>query len=297
MPNLKSNKSSLGRGLSSLLPENPVDERKDGFAFVKVEEIVPNPYQPRQGIPLASIMELSESIKEKGVITPLTVARSKNKENELILVAGERRLQAAKLAGFTEVPVVIKDLSDQDMAEMAIIENVHRKDLNPIEEGYAFTRLHQEFKLSLDQIAQKISKTRAYVENKMRLIKLPQLIQNAIAVGDITENHGRALFSLSDEQAIIAALKIVIRNGLNAQRTEELVRQIKSETLETKKSVRPNPTIEWEQKFNYIKSELNDRMGFDVKLKKRKKEGGALLIHFNNDDELVSIYRKITGKK
>jgi ParB family chromosome partitioning protein len=289
-------KSSLGRGLSSLLPQDPTDEKKEGFAYIKINDIVPNPYQPRQHIAAASVQELSESIKEKGVILPLTVVRSPENSDKYILVAGERRWHAAKLAGFDEVPAVIKDLSDQDMAEMAIIENIHRKDLNPIEEGYAFLRLNNEFNLSLDQIGQKLSKTRAYVENKIRLTKLPQIIQNAISVGEITENHGRALFSLNDEEAMVAALKIVIRNGLNAQRTEELVRQIKAESLTDKKSVRANPTLEWEQKFGYIKQSLNEGMGLNVKLKRNRKNGGALMINFTNDEELVSIYRKLTGQ-
>ncbi len=288
-------KSSLGRGLSSLMPQDPMDEKKEGFAYLKVKSIAPNPYQPRQHIPIASILELSESIKEKGVILPLTVVASKEKDGEYILVAGERRLEAAKLAGFDEVPAVIKILDAQDMAEMAIIENIHRKDLNPIEEGYAFLRLNNEFNLTLDQIASKLSKTRSYVENKIRITKLPQIIQNAIAVGEITENHGRALFSLNDEGAMIAALKIVIRNGLNAQRTEELVRQIKAETMNGK-SIRSNPTLEWEQKYGYIKQEFNDGMGLNVKLKRNRKDGGAIMINFTNDDELVAIYRKLTGK-
>jgi ParB family transcriptional regulator, chromosome partitioning protein len=290
-------KSSLGRGLSSLMPQNPLDEKKEGFRYVQLSKITPNPYQPRQNIPLASISELAESIKEKGLIQPLTVVPSKVHDDEYIIVAGERRFQASKLAGFDEVPVVVKELSEQDMAELAIIENIHRKDLNPIEEGCAFMRLSTEFGLTFDQIANKLSKTRSYVENKTRLTKLPHIIQNAIAVGEITENHGRALFSLSDEEAMVAALKIVIRNGLNAQRTEELVRQIKSESVTDKKSLRANPTIAWEARYNYIKQDLNDGMGLDVKLKRNRKDGGAIMIHFTNDDELVSIYRKLTGKE
>lgn len=297
MSNQQSVKKTLGRGLSSLLPQNPLDEKKEGFAYIPVSSIIANPFQPRQHIPESSIIELAQSIKEKGVILPLTVINSKEEDGKYILVAGERRWQAAKLAGFTEVPAVIKDLDDQNMAETAIIENIHRKDLNPVEEGFAFLRLNSEFNLTLDQIAQKLSKTRAYVENKIRLTKLPQIIQNAISVGEITENHGRALFSLGDDEAMIAALKIVIRNGLNAQRTEELVRQIKAESMADKKSVRSNPTLEWEQKFGYIKQGLNEGMGLNVKLKRNRKDGGAIMINFTNDEELVAIYRKLTGEE
>jgi ParB family transcriptional regulator, chromosome partitioning protein len=292
----KIEKRTLGRGLSSLLPDNPVDEERKDFAFIDINKIKPNPFQPRQTIPLASVMELSDSIKEKGVMQPLVVVKDKQGDG-YILVAGERRLQASKLAEIKEVPALIKELDDKQMAEMAIVENIHRKDLNPMEEGFAFLRLNKEFKMSFEEIAQKIAKNAAYVENKIRLTRLPKLIQNAIAVAEITEAHGRALLGLNDEEAMIAALKIIIRNGLNSQRTEELVRQIKAETLANKRTIGSNPTLEWEQKYNYIRDDFNKDMGIDVKLKRNKKHGGAILINFNSDDELVSIYRKLTGKE
>jgi ParB family chromosome partitioning protein len=226
---------------------------------------------------------------------PITVVVSKTNPNRYTLVAGERRLQASKLAGLDTIPAMIRELSDQDMAEMAIIENIHRKELNPVEEAHAYLKLQAEFGLSFEDIAHKVSKTKTYVENKIRITRLPRIIQNAIAVGEISENHGKALYGLNDEEAMIAALKIVIRNGLSAQKTEQLVRQIKAESEGMKKSVRSNPTIEWEQKFSYIREDLSQGMGFNIKLKRHRSNGGAILINFNNDDELVSIYRKIRG--
>jgi ParB family chromosome partitioning protein len=288
---------SLGRGLSTLLPSQPVDvDNHNGFEYISIDLISPNPHQPRKTISLESVLELSESIKEKGVMTPLVVVRSKEVDGGFMLVAGERRLRASKLAGLDKVPALIRDLTDQDMAEMAIIENIHRKELNPIEEGYAFLKLHVEFGLTSEEIGHKISKTKAYVENKIRLTKLPRIIQNAISIGEITENHGRILFGLGEEGAMIAALKIVIRNKLSAEKTEELVRQIKIETLKEKKSLHSNPTLEWEQKYGYIKDDLLNDLGWNVKLKRNKKNGGSLTINFNDDKQLVSIYRKISGK-
>lgn len=292
---LNKDRKPLGRGLSSLLqPEDPKDEKQEGFKFVNVDLIDPNPYQPRQSITTSSIMELSESIKEKGVIVPITVV---SKGDRYILAAGERRLSATRLAGFKDIPAVVKDLSDKELAEVAIIENVHRKDLNPIEEGYAYLRLLAEFEMSTDEIAEKVSKTKSYVDGKLKLTKLPKIIQNAIAVGEISENHGKALLGLEDEQAMVAALKIVVRNGHSAARTEELVRQIKAESQSHKKSLRSSPTLEWETKYNYIKDEINQNYGWDVKLKRKKDNGGAILINFSNEDELVSIYKKLTGKE
>lgn len=289
------NNSKLGRGLSSLLPENPTDEKKEGFMYVNVDKIKSNPYQPRQNLTIASVMELSESIKEKGVILPITVVPVPD-SSDYYVAAGERRLNAAKLAGFKEVPAIVKQLSDQEMAEVALIENVHRKDLNPIEEGFAYLRLVEEFDMESADIAKKVSKSTSYVDSKIKLTRLPKLIQNSIAVGEITENHGKALLALDDEQAMIAALKLVVRNGLNVNKTEELVRQIKTESGQAARSLRPNPTLEWEQKFGYIKEDVNSKLGWDVKLKRNKKNGGTFVINFANDDELVDIYKKLVDK-
>jgi ParB family chromosome partitioning protein len=286
----------LGRGLDSLLPQSP-ERVKEGFDYIDIHKIESNPYQPRHSIPIASILEMSDSIKEKGVMVPITVIKSKDNNDGYVLVAGERRLQASKLAGLDKIPAVVREMTPQDMAESALIENIHRKDLNPLEEGYAFLRLNNEFKLTYEQIANKVSKNATYIENKIRLTKLPKLIQNSIAVGEITEQHGKVLLSLNDEEAMIAALKIIIRNSLNAKRAEELVRQIKSESLQTKRSLRPNPAIEWENKYKFIKEDINSGLGWNVNLKRNRKNGGALTINFNSDDELVSIYRKITGKE
>ena len=291
---LNKDRKPLGRGLSSLLqPENPADTKQDGFQFVDVHLIDPNPYQPRQSIPTSSVMELSESIKEKGVIVPITVVPNGQR---FILAAGERRLNATRLAGFKQIPAVVKQLNDKELAEVAIIENVHRKDLNPIEEGFAYLRLLSEFEMTAEEIASKVSKTKSYIDGKLKLTKLPKLIQNAIAVGEISENHGKALLGLEDEQAMIATLKIVVRNGHSAARTEELVRQIKAESQVTKKNLRANPTMDWEVKYGYIKDDINQNLGWDVKLKKKRNNGGALLINFSSDDELVNIYKKLTGK-
>jgi ParB family chromosome partitioning protein len=289
-------KKSLGRGLSSLLPDNPEVKSAEGFMYINVNDIDPNPYQPRMNIPASSVLELSESIKEKGVILPLTVVQKENSE-KFILVAGERRLQASKLAGFTEVPVIVKTMTPQEMAEAALIENIHRKDLSPIEEGYAYLRLTQEFMMTVNEIATKVSKSDTYIDNKIKLTKLPKIIQNSISVGEISENHGRVLLMLDDEQAMIATLKVIIRNGLNIRRTEELVRQIRAESQHNKKSVFKSPTLEWEQKYKYVKEEISQNTGWDVNLKRNRKTGGSVMINFNNDDELINIYKKLTGKQ
>ena len=288
---------SLGRGLSSLLPENPKDEVKEGFQYIEIDKIIPNPYQPRQSIPIASIIELSESIKEKGVIMPITVVPNENKQGEYILAAGERRLSAAKLAGFRKIPAVIRKMDSKEMAETAIIENIHRKDLNPIEEGYAYLRLVKDFNMKTEEIGEKISKPKSYIEGKIQLTELPKLVQTSIAVGEITENHGRVLLTLNDEKAIIATLKIIVRNSLNLKRTEELIRQIKLESGRLPKGYWTNKALEWMEKYSYVKDGLAEITGSEIKLKRNRKNGGSVVINFANDEELVNIYKKLTGKK
>ena len=288
---------SLGRGLSSLLPENPKDEVKEGFQYIEIDKIIPNPYQPRQSIPIASIIELSESIKEKGVIMPITVVPNENKQGEYILAAGERRLSAAKLAGFRKIPAVIRKMDSKEMAETAIIENIHRKDLNPIEEGYAYLRLVKDFNMKTEEIGEKISKPKSYIEGKIQLTELPKLVQTSIAVGEITDNHGRVLLTLNDEKAIIATLKIIVRNSLNLKRTEELIRQIKLESGRLPKGYWTNKALEWMEKYSYVKDGLAEITGSEIKLKRNRKNGGSVVINFANDEELVNIYKKLTGKK
>lgn len=288
---------TLGRGLSSLLPENDLDKQRDGFRYVNVKKIHPNPYQPRETISPSSVLELSQSIKEKGVITPLIVTPKENSEDEYVLAAGERRLHAAKLAGFDEVPVIVRQMTPQELAEAALIENIHRKDLNPIEEGFAYLRLFEEFEMTYEEIAQKISKSKSYVEGKVKLTELPKIIQNAIVVGDISEHHGRSLLTLKDEKAMIAALKLIIRNNLNVRRTDELIRQIKAESENLRNPLRPNPTLEWERKYKYVKDEIHESTGWNVNLRRNRKCGGSVIINFNNDEELIAIYKKLTGKE
>lgn len=288
---------SLGRGLSSLLPESPSDSVQEGFKYIDVDKILPNPYQPRHSIPLASIIELSDSIKEKGVIMPVIVTPNEDGSDTFVLVAGERRLNAAKLAGFTSVPAVVRKMTGKEMAEAAIVENVHRKDLNPVEEGYAYLRLVRDFNMTLEEIAEKISKNKNYVEGKIKLTELPKIVQTSIAVGEISEHHGKILLTLNDEKAIIAALKIVIRNNLSTKKTEELVREIKAETGQKIRRLWKNKTAEWLEKYSYIKDGLYELTGSEIKLKRNRKNGGTIMINFSSDEELISIYKKLTGKK
>lgn len=289
-------KTGLGRGLSSLIGGSSVEtETRDSVEVIEInlDDIKPNPYQPRQAIPVSSLVELADSIKEHGVLQPIQVIRDPVESGKYIVAAGERRVSASKLAGLKTIPAIIREYTNEQLAEIAIVENVHRKDLNPIEEGYAFLRLNVEFNYTYELIAQKVNKTVSYVENKIRLTKLPKLIQNAITTGEITEMHGKALLSLNDEQAMIAALKIVLRNNLTAKKTEELVHQIRLESQKSKNPLRASSRILWEQKYSFIKEDLEKIFGWKVKLKKTSNDGGSLIINFSNDEELITIFEQL----
>lgn len=290
--------SILGRGLSALIKDDletskEVEEKKE-FVYIKIDEIEKNPYQPRTDIPIATIIELSDSIKEKGLILPVIVTEAHNptKKIKYTLVAGERRLKACKMAGLKEVPALIREIDEQGLAEVALIENVHRKDLNPIEEAYGMYNLIGEFGMSLDQVAQKLSKTKGYVANKLTLTKLPNIIQNAIANVEISENHGRVLYKLQTEEAMVAALKIIVRNKLSVEKTTELVRQILRDN-KIKKSKVSNADL-WYDKYNYVMEDVSDLLGYGVRLKRKSKgHGGSLVIEFGNDEELIELHKKL----
>lgn len=311
-------KTTLGRGLSSLLSNsiNSTDKIKEqdktqkniknekvmnknqsgNYIQIPIDDILLNPYQPRQSISDESLKELVDSIKACGVIVPIIVVISKDKPDKYILVAGERRLQASKKAGLKFIPAIVKNLNDQEIAELALIENIHRENLNPIEEAFAYLKLIQEFNLSIENIANKLGKSTTYVDNKIKLTRLPKLIQNSILIGEITEGHGRVLASLNSDEAIIAAFKVVVRDKLNVKRTEELVRDIKALGDRRIKGLGYHRTVEWLNQFSYVRDNLKEFLGSEVRLKRHKGEGGSLIINFQNDAELDNIYRKIKGE-
>ena len=195
-------KRGLGKGLEALIPPSPA--RHPGMAEVDLDAISPNPMQPRHPTPLDDLKELAESIREHGLIQPLVVVHSG--EGAYQLIAGERRWRAAKLAGLTRAPVVIKEASPQQMLELALVENIQRADLNPLEEAEAYRQLAEEFALTQEQIAQKVAKSRVAVANSLRLLRLPDAAKRALADGEITEGHGRALLGVTDERPQLKAL-------------------------------------------------------------------------------------------
>jgi len=274
-------KTGLGRGLSALIPGDEDTLVEKGVLSVPLDYISPNPRQPRSVEGVEALQELTASVKEHGVLQPLIVTRSETPDR-YILIAGERRLHAAKSAGLTEIPVIIREASDQERLELAIIENVQRADLSPLEEAEAYRQLAEDFHLSHEAIATQVGKNRVTVTNTLRLLKLPDSIKNALIEGRIAEGHARALLALPTTEGQTAALRSILSQELNVRRTEELVRKLCGEkpTAPPRKPVLPELTA--------IEERLRNSLGTKVNLRSNKK-GGTITIHYYSQEELETL--------
>jgi ParB family chromosome partitioning protein len=286
-------KIGLGKGLGALLPGTEAAPTS-GMLEVPVRAILPNPHQPRSQFDEQALRELADSIREHGLIQPLIVARTS--EDQYTLIAGERRWRAAQLAGLESLPVVVKEAAPQQMLEMALVENVQRADLNPLEEALAYKHLIEEFGLTQDQIAQRVGKSRVAVANTVRLLKLPEAIKARLADGLITEGHARALLSISDAAVQQRLLSQIVKNGLTVRQTEELVRRLLEDHPAAKKS--STNSSHHHRGSSADTHALEDRMrrvlGTKVTLS-RSKKGGTIVIHFYSEEELDAIYRRIVS--
>ncbi len=286
-------KGGLGRGLEALIP---VMDTSSGATAVPIDAIVPNPHQPRSAIDQASLEELAASIREHGLIQPLIVTamrpmgRSETASLQYQLIAGERRWRAARLAGLAFVPVVIKEAAPQQMLELALVENLQRADLNPLEAASAYKQLMDEFGLTQDQVARRVGKTRVVVANALRLLRLPAPIKSSLAEGKISEGHARALLGLDKEDLQLRALAVVTRNALSVRQTEEMVRRWLAEPKVKVKQVAATAEM------RAIEKRFQQTLGTRVDLFHSKK-GGRIVIHYYSDEELDAIYQKIIGQE
>ncbi len=278
-------RKALGKGLGALIPdiEGSLEEKEAGF-YCHTGEIQPNPYQPRTLFNQEKIEDLANSIKEKGVIQPLLVKRV---GNDYQLIAGERRLRAAKRAGVTKVPVIVKNVSNAEQLEYALIENMHRKDLNPIEEAEGYKRLMVEFDYTQQKLSQKLSKNRATVANLLRLLRLPAEVKKSLAQEEITMGHARSLLSLSEPQKQREAYRIVVRKGLSVRETEKLVKKL----TQVKKKKAPGKEL---VDLEYMRNDLRQWLGTQVKIVTSGKKG-KIIIEFYSSEELERIIERIRG--
>lgn len=281
----------LGKGLDALIPMDETQaqtqqEAASGASEIAIDLITPNPRQPRAKFNEEGIAELAASIKEHGIIQPLIVTQE-IEGLAYTLIAGERRLNAAKEAGLIKVPVIIREASDQQRLELALIENVQRADLSPLETAEAYNQLAVDFNLNHAEIAERVGKSRVAVTNTLRLLNLPPSVKQALAQNQISEGHARALLSLASTQAQAAALQSIIERELNVRQTEELVRKLGGEKPASTPKPAPLPEVV------AIEQQLESALGFKVKMKHGKK-GGTITIHYYNDEDLESLIDKFS---
>lgn len=282
----KKRKKALGKGLDALIPDlgsmealsgASSAEKKDYF-HCEVDMIRPNRYQPRRLFSPEELADLAESIRSQGIIQPLLVRADDSGGYEL--VAGERRLRAASLAGLSQVPVVVKDVSDEKMLEISIVENIQRENLNPMEEAEAYHRLIAEFNLTQDQTAERVGKSRSAVANYLRLRQLPEGIQAGVMDGVVSMGHARALLGVDASTKQLAAFREVVAKKLSVRETEALIKR-----LTEKKKVAATPELSPEQRyFNDVSDDLSRHFGTRVRIQRKGKKGRVEIDFFNDDD-------------
>ena len=296
-------KKGLGKGLGNLIPESDKEAQKTKVVekvvekkvivkepaetIVKINEVEPNKNQPRRTFDEDALLELAESIKQHGVIQPLIV---KKRDKYYEIIAGERRWRAAKMAGLKEIPIVIKDLSDQEIMEVALIENIQREDLNPIEEAQAYQRLIKEYNYKQDELAERVSKSRVALTNSMRLLKLDERVQKMIIDDMISAGHARALLAITDSEKQYTIAMKVFDEKLSVRETEKLIKNLD-------KQVKPKVNTTPENDFIYrdIENKLKESMGTKVIIHNKDNNKGKIEIEYYSQDDferIVDILKK-----
>jgi ParB family chromosome partitioning protein len=279
-------KRGLGKGLDALIPGDIDSLSADsGVLQVLIEDITPNPRQPRVEFDPSQLQELADSISEHGVLQPLLVTPSKG-DTEYQLIIGERRLQAARLAGLDTVPVIVRQVDEQLQLVLALIENLQRIDLNPLEAAEGYAQLASDFGLSHEAIATRVGKSRTAISNTMRLLKLSKPAQQALRECKISEGHARALLGLSKAQAQSAALQTILKDDLNVRQTEELVRRLSGERKKRKTIRKKSPDL------SDIEEKLRQAYGTRVTLSSSTR-GGRIIFHFYSEEELNALVEQL----
>lgn len=276
-------KPGLGRGLEALIPSSKPSQHIEYGQNVEIpiEKILPNPHQPRTIMVEDDLNDLADSIREHGIIQPLLVI-PENENGQYILIAGERRLRAAKLAGLANVPVVFRQASEQQHLELALIENLQRENLSPLETAEAYQELSEIFNLSHEEIAKRVGKSRVAISNTLRLLKLPETVKQALTDNIISEGHARAILSLNTIQSQLAVLEIIIKNDYSVRQTEELVKKYQGDQKPKYQRKEKNPEIK------AIEEKIQDHLGMRVNVDHRGNKG-KIVIHYYSNEELNSL--------
>lgn len=273
-------KSGLGRGLDALFADNSVEESSASPVKLKIMEIEPNREQPRKLFDDDALAELSESIAQHGVIQPLLVRPLKDGGYQL--VAGERRWRAARMAGLTEVPVVIKELTDSETVELAMVENLQREDLNPLEEALGYKYMMEKLSITQEEAAQKVGKSRPAVANALRLLNLPESVLSYVESRQVSPGHARALLAFENEDKMLEICKLIIKNGLSVREIEKLAKQFKAEPKAKVQKKRDNF-------YSEVELALGKSTGRKIKVNEAKR---TIEIEFFDKDDLSAIARE-----
>jgi ParB family transcriptional regulator, chromosome partitioning protein len=285
-------KKVLGRGLGALIPQRPAEAPapatpSSGLMELAIDQIAPNPYQPRKTFNEASIEELARSVRQHGIVQPLVVTRAGDRYK---LIAGERRYRAAQKAGLTTVPVVVKEMMGEgDALQIALIENIQREDLNPIEEAAAYHQLHEEFGLTQEEISKQVGKERSTVANFLRLLKLPDSVKKLLAAGQLSMGHARALLAVESAKKQEQLADRVVKRNLNVRQTEMLASESSPKTVEKKEKEKDVFTRDAEDK---LQRTLRTKVEID-----RKRRGGVIRIRFSSEDDLIRVVDDLMGRR
>jgi len=292
---MNAKKQALGRGLSSLLPDfegdiNSLDNMgkflAGSIANIPISLIESNPFQPRTLFEVEAINELAESIRHQGIIQPITVRRADNDKFQLI--SGERRLRASQVAGLTEIPAYIRLVDDQQILEMALVENIQRENLNSIEIAISFQRLIEECNLTQEKLSERVGKDRSTITNYIRLLKLPAEVQVAIRDSKISMGHARALISIEDHKDQLKVLNEIISKHLSVRAVEEIVRKLHDKTIIKEKPVSKAGIA---AKYLSLKHRLSNKFNAAINIKRDNKGKGSIVIPFKSDEELDNIIK------
>ncbi len=296
--------TKLGKGLQSLIPpkqkpteveypkiSQPLRDKKESVFDIEVGKIKSNPYQPRHEMEEAALKDLADSIKQHGILQPLIVTKiikdtGRGQEAEYQIVAGHRRLEAAKIAGLPFVPAIVRDATEQQKLELALVENIQRTDLNAMERAHAFKELQEEFDLTHEEIAKKIGKSREFVSNTLRLMNLPEIIQQGLRQAKISEGHARSIAGVKNPAAQLALFEEILTNNLSVRQIEQRTREIYVQAHKRR--------VAFDPEIKKIAQSLTAHLGKRVQIKKSG-VGGKLLVDFEDKKDLQEITKKILG--
>ena len=287
----KPKKSGLGKGLDALFLDNAAEETEEnGSLTVRLSEIEPNRDQPRRNFDENALAELADSIREHGIIQPLLVRKLETGGYQL--VAGERRWRAARMIGLDEVPVIVRDMSETEVLELALIENLQREDLNPLEEAAGYQELMSTYGLTQEQVAKRVGKSRSAVANALRILNLPEQVRPLVVNGSLSMGHARALLGLSDTEEMIRLAKLAAEKGLSVREVERLVAKLKAGSIPSEEETKTDELMHF---YKEMQLAMNEELGRKVKITARADGKGVLQIAFFDKEDLASIAERLAN--